>query len=627
MNQDILLAKIVPNATESTWTQAYTTLNVYITLSIEKEGGKGSVTPYGKELLEKLQREFFALDDKSLENIKKAVGNVSESIEEGYSYSILVGAIVSDVLYIVIASLGQVVIKRQGKIGVIATGIENELHGFSGKLQHDDIVVFETGDFTKKIPLENISEYLSSTDVSQIAENITPLVHENSKGTEGAIILQYKDLSGIGHSQHHNDFVLEEEEPEEKEEVVTVPEDKNIAEHVWTTPPRENRNIEELSDTEEEYADAPNGNKPAFPFLTIPTVSFSNKKVLIVGAVILLVLVLGGSIFYQVYKKGQDQKAAEFEKVIAPIQSKFDEGTNLENLNKTLALEDFTAVSKMIDDSLSKYSKGSAEYQKLTEFKQKVEVKISGDGGGSSAKNVKEFLKTGGELKSITAITGKGGTLLVLDKSGKQVATITLEGKVKKTFEISEGASHLSSDDKFIYAMGGGVTSIDRGNGNTQVIIKSIKGNSFDIFGSNIYTLNDNDILKYKAPSYEEASYFTDKPGFKSTPVDISISGPIWVLEANGGVERFTKGKNDDIALSGLAGPIADGAKIYADPDNNSVYIMDVKNQRVVAFSEKGEYQTQYEGSFIKDATSFAIDEKNKKGYVLSNGTIYSFDL
>jgi hypothetical protein len=625
MNQDILLSKIVPNATETTWTQAYTTLNVYITLSIEREGGKGSVIPYGKELLEKLQREFFALDDKSLENIKKAVGNVSQNIEDGYSYSILVGAIVGDVLYIVIASQGQVIIKRQGKIGVIATGIENELHGFSGKLQHDDIVVFETGDFSKKIPLENISEYLSSTDVSQIAENITPLVHESSKGTEGAIILQYKDLSGIGHSPHHNDFVLEEE-PEVPEAVEEQHENKNIAEHVWTTPPREDRSIKELSDTPKDYSDD-SEKKTTFPFITLPAVSFSNKKLLIVAAVVLLVLGLGGSIFFQVYKKGQTQKEAEFQKIIAPIQSKFDEGTNLENLNKSLALEDFTAVSKMIDDALPKYSKGSPEYQKLTELKQKVDGKISGDGGGSSAKNVKDFLKTGDKLKSITAITNKGGALLVLDHDGKQVAIVSTDGKIKKTYGIDENASYLSSDDKFIYAMGGGVTSIDKGNGNTQMIVKNIKGSSFDIFGSNIYTLTDNDILKYKAPSYEGTSYFTDKPNFKNPPQDISISGPIWVLESGGTVERFTKGKNDDISLSGLAGPIADGAKIYADPDNNNVYIMDVKNQRVVVFNEKGEYQTQYEGSFIKDGTSFAIDEKNKKGYVLSEGTIYSFDL
>jgi hypothetical protein len=241
--------------------------------------------------------------------------------------------------------------------------------------------------------------------------------------------------------------------------------------------------------------------------------------------------------------------------------------------------------------------------------------------------NIKEFLKPGGDLKSITAITAKGGTLLVLDKTGKQVATIGTDGKVKKTYDIKEGDSYISSDDKFIYTMGDAVTSIDRGNGDVKQLFKDTKGTSFDIFGSNIYALSGSDILKYKAPAYEEASYFTDKPSFKSTPTDISISGPIWVLEANGGIERFTKGKNDDIELSGLTGAIASGAKIYADPDNTNVYVMDVKNQRVVVLNDKGEYQTQYEGSFIKDGISFAIDEKNKVGYVLSGNLIYSFDL
>ena len=201
MNQDILLSKIVPNSTETTWAQAYTTLNVYITLSIEDKTGKSNVTTHGKELLEKLQREFFALDDKSLENIKKAVGNVTKKITEEHSYSMIVGAIVGDILYIVIGSSGQVVIKRNDSSGVIATGVIGELHGFSGKLQHDDVIVFETGDFAEKLPLTELSEYLNSTDVAQIAENITPLVHEGAKGTECAIIIQFKDLGGIKKSE------------------------------------------------------------------------------------------------------------------------------------------------------------------------------------------------------------------------------------------------------------------------------------------------------------------------------------------------------------------------------------------------------------------------------------------
>jgi hypothetical protein len=621
MNQDILLSKIVPNATDTTWAQAYTTLNVYITLSIEKESGKSPVTPYGKELLEKLQREFFALDDKSLENIKKAVGNVSKTIEKGYRYSILVGAIVNNILYIVVASAGQVAIKRGEQTGIIATGVENELHGFSGKLEHDDIIIFETGDFTEKIPLESLSEYLSSKDVLQIAENITPLVHENSKGTESAIIIQYKDMNNVEHVATDDFEIGEGEQTKEEKE----PEEKYIPENLWTKERHENRNIEELADDnnqEEEYEEPKKRRQ-----FELPSFSLANRRVLILAISVVLIIILVGGILFQLYQKNQAQKTAEFNKVYDPIQEKFNEGKNLESLNKSLALDDFTATSKMVNEILSKYSKGSDEYTKLTELKSESESKISELAGGSSAKNVKEFLKPGNKIKSITAVSAKGGTLVLLDSQGEQVMTIDTNGTIKKTYDIKNSDKFISSDDKFIYTMGTSITSIDRGNGKVTTIIKDVKGDSFDIFGSNVYTLTNGDILKYKAPSYDPNSYFTDKPAFKNTPQDIGISGPIWVLETSGTVERFTKGKNDNVELSGLSGPIADNAKIYADPDNDNVYVMDVKNQRVVSFNEEGEYQTQYEGSFIKDATSFAIDEKNNAGYVVSKNTLYSFDL
>jgi len=629
MNQDILLSKIVPNPTDTTWAQAYTTLNVYITLSIEDKIGKTNVKTHGKELLEKLQREFFALDDKSLENIKNAVGNVTKNISEEYNYSMIVGAIVGDVLYIVIGSSGQVAIKRNDSSGVIATGVEGELHGFSGKLQHDDVVVFETGDFAKKLPLSDLSEYLASSDVAQIAENITPMIHEGSKGTESAIIIQFKDLNDISKKSDEKDFATEDEEeaPTEKGGEEKVEKEDYSAEKLWSKEPHENRGIEDLSEEENAEEEAPREKKPLIPFkFKIPKLKF-DKRTIIVGVVILLIAVLVGGVAYTGHLKSQEKNLAEFNKVFQPAMEKFDEGEKLESLNKSLALEDFNASLSLTKDALSKFSKGSSEYQKLTDLQSKIDSKISALGGGSSAKNIKEFLKPSGDLKSITSITAKGGTLLVLDKTGKQVATVGTDGKVKKTYDIKQGDSFISSDDKFIYTMGQTVTSIDRGNGEVKQIFKGAKGTSFDIFGSNVYALSGSDILKYKAPSYEGASYFTDKPSFKNTPVDISISGPIWVLEANGGVERFTKGKNDNIELSGLTGAISEGAKIYADSDNDNVYIMDVKNQRVVVLNDEGVYQNQYEGSFIKDGNSFAIDEKNKVGYVVSGNSIYSFDL
>ncbi len=625
MNQDILLSKIVPNSTDTAWAQAYTTLNVYITLSIERVEGKTSVATYGKELLEKLQREFFALDEKNLDNIKKAVGNVSTTIEEGYLYSILVGAIVGDILYIVIASEGQVIIKRGSKTGSIATGVENELHGFSGKLKHDDIVIIETGDFNKKLPIDSLTEHLNASDVLQIAENITPIIHGASKGTESAIILQFKNLTGIPESSRP-DFESSDEDVDEPQ--AEKPAHDYAKENLWTKEIKENDGIEDIANENDSDREYPQENsRRKLPSFSIPKINFASKKIIIIAVVILLVGVLIGGIALQTKKADDTKRVGEFTKIYNPAKSRFDEGVNLEPLNKTLALEEFTAASTLVKDALSKFPEGTDEHKKLLDLQSQIDAKVSEIGGGGSAKNIKELFKPSGDIKSIDAITAKGGSLLILDSSGKQVVVISDKGAAGKSYDIKSSDTFISADDKFIYTMGKTATSIDRGNGKVTQIAKSIKGSSFDIFGSNLYTLDGKDVLKYRAPAYDSSSYFTETPSFKSDPVDMAISGPVWILEENGTVERFTKGKKDDFELKGLTAPVGEGAKIYADSDLTNVYILDVKNQRVVVVSDDGDFITQYEGSFIKGATSFAIDEEKKIGYVLKSNTVYSFDL
>ena len=67
MDQDVLLSKIVANASESCWAQAYATRNLYIVLGLETE--REAIAQYGKTLLEKLVREFFALGEKNLNRL------------------------------------------------------------------------------------------------------------------------------------------------------------------------------------------------------------------------------------------------------------------------------------------------------------------------------------------------------------------------------------------------------------------------------------------------------------------------------------------------------------------------------------------------------------------------------
>lgn len=623
MNQDILLSKIVPTPTDTAWAQAYTTLNVYITLSIENEQSKIPVTSFGKDLLEKLQREFFALDEKSLDNIKNAVHNVSKTISEEYTYSILVGAIVENILYIVIASDGQVVIRRGDKTGIIAKGIDKELHGFSGKLTHDDIVVLQTGDFARKIPLDSLTEYLSSADVLKIAEDITPLTHEGAKGTESAIILQFKNFHTTANSS------LEEngEETDAEDEEFTMGE--NAAEDVgkqnlWETAKHENRNIEELSG--EENYEKPQ-KKGLIPSISLPKINFANRKIILACAVGILALLLVGGVLYQSSRQNQAQKEAEFAKVYDPAKEQFDAGVSLSGLNATLALEDLNKAIEMVNNALKDFDEGSEEHSRLAELKSQIENKISELGGGGSAKNITEFLKPSGDLKSINAISARAGEIVILDRDGEQVVAVGNDGDINDTYDISSKDSHIASDDRFIYTMGASITRIDKGNGNVTKVLEEAEGKALDVFGSNFYILNGNEILKYRAPSESSTDYFTDDPGFSSTPTHMSISGSVFVLEQNGTLSRFTRGKRDDFEVSGLKAPIGEGAMVYADPDNSNIYVMDIKNQRVVVLNEEGAYEKQYEGNFIKNATSFAIDESNKKGYVVASNTVTSFDL
>src|SRR3989344_2869060 len=104
MDQNILLSKVVANPTDTTWAQAYSTLNLYIVLSIRSEDAEAGIVTSGKELLEKIQREYFSLDDKNITNIKA-----------------------------------------------------------------DDIVVLETGGFSKKVPLNKLSGILDDREVSEIS--------------------------------------------------------------------------------------------------------------------------------------------------------------------------------------------------------------------------------------------------------------------------------------------------------------------------------------------------------------------------------------------------------------------------------------------------------------------------
>ena len=127
MDNNISFSKIVATPTLNSWSQAYNAGKLFAVLSLEKTDNSEeieSLNMLGKDLLERLEQEFFTIEDKNLESIKKAVSIVFSQEIKGVIISFAAGALINNVLYLFGLGKSKVFIKRKGNLG-LALNSEN----------------------------------------------------------------------------------------------------------------------------------------------------------------------------------------------------------------------------------------------------------------------------------------------------------------------------------------------------------------------------------------------------------------------------------------------------------------------------------------------------------------------
>ena len=282
-------------------------------LSIMSDESSGNIVNSGKELFEKLQREYFSLDEKSLENIKKSVENAIESAEKK-SISIVLATINKDILYLVIADGGLVVLKRGDKIGKIAQGEEGKTVAFSGKLASDDIVILETSDFSKKVPIKKLSGILDNLEVSDISESLAPIIHDNPIGTEAAVVLQYKKVDEDPQAATDSRAAVDQQIAGARKEPIQQEQKENLINKI----------------------------KGLFLFFSnkLPVGSFGRNKLTLL-AIVVLAIILFVSIIFETRRQENARNETLLAEIMQESQPKYDEALALIDLNKGLALVEF----------------------------------------------------------------------------------------------------------------------------------------------------------------------------------------------------------------------------------------------------------------------------------------------
>lgn len=609
MPAKLTVAKIVSTATPTAWSQAYHAGGFTAVISIaQKEDTEEIVAEtqlhkIGKELLDTLIAEYFTLVTKDLNTVRGAVEASVEKLPEGIALSMVVGASVKNVLYIVVVNHGKALLKRKDKAGVLLE-LENDqekkhIESVSGYLEHGDIVVLETKEFEDVLLQHELVAIIDHQNPIDLAEMLSPKIHEAQNGGASAIIFSYHE---------------EEPSPLEKSFTPSPPPLEEEKEEKHTTflaeeTPEETYHEEAEEEAYTETHEANRSEEPSFTQSPRSRVSFpqpekkrgiSHSQKLFLTIAIIIALVLGSSIFFFLSKQEEAKRQQIFTSVYQPAKTKYEEGVGLMDLNKALALSDLQQAKDMVTAGEAKLPANSSEFKQLQNLLSQITASI----------------QTASQINTVATTKASDTASPLLTFASKHTDAL---------FVAQDDASFYTGDAS-------GVTQFTKSTGKSKQLIKNASDwkelGGIGAYLGNLYLLDKKDgILKYVSLSSKQAYFASGVSPDLSNTVSLAIDGSIWVLKADGTIMKFTKGKQDSFAITGLDKEFSSPTSIVTSVDDDNVYILDKGNSRLVIFKKSGAFVNQYQTGIIKTADGLDVNEKAKTAYILSGGTIYQMEM
>lgn len=405
MDNSISFSKIVATPTLNSWSQAYNAGKLFAVLSLERTQELNdeveSLNVLGKDLLERLEQEFFAIEDKNLESIKEAVCTVFENEVKGIAISFTAGAFIDNVLYLFGLGNARVFIKREGNLGIAlnSEGTSKNIISSSGFLKDNDLIVLATDAFSQVITQDNLNSSLNGSEPLEIAEALAPKIHKSENGKISAIVIKYA-------------------KPQ---------------------MPKETMEMDEAKETEE-----------AHPFLEFilkikskfkrPDFKIQPTKKLFLAAAIIIVAILILSVFLNIREQNNAKIRSLFAQIYPQAQKKYDEGQSLADLNKNFARDSFLAAQKILQDNKDKFPAKSKELAQTQDLLKKIDDGLAQvspiDKSGIDRSKVSILIENGSGKEGIAArganILKKLGYSLITTGNADNFNYVGVTIKVKK---------------------------------------------------------------------------------------------------------------------------------------------------------------------------------------------------
>lgn len=504
-------------------------------------------------------------------------------------FSLAVGYLKDNVLYLKTTGGGKIFIRRKGKLGLL---IEDNNTAF-GPVEEDDFFIFLTDNFFQIIgEKQGLEKTFDHRSPNEIIEEITPFL--KAKNDFGAVSLFVKF--------HH--FTLSEAE---ESKVVSLPEKK---EPKFLT--RSKIMIEKLS--------------------LLWHIMRSSKKTLTFITVFILFLVFLWSVILGFKRRNNaifNQKIKAAKELISQKLSTAEEVAYL-NIDRAVILIN---ESKNEVNKLEKETKNKKEINDLKRMIEEMEKKIF----KKEQKGYSEFYDLAVDDENVKGdkVYLVDNYLLINDKKRGVLYTLYLEKKSldKNQFNELKSTSLIAGfgEEKFFYVKGNGIFMIDV-NGKLKKIIENDLdwGEIIDmsIYNGNLYLLDQgkDEVWKYlrgedgygKKSSYFQSGQSIDLSNINSLAIDGSI-----YLAGNSIIVKYTSGLRDSFSVD-LPDKNVNFTKVFTSNDLEKTYFWNRRRGVVYILSKTGEYLEQINSEILSKGSDIVVYKDII--YVLSGSKIYKID-
>ncbi|PKM91400.1 hypothetical protein CVU82_02270 [Candidatus Falkowbacteria bacterium HGW-Falkowbacteria-1] len=360
-----------------------------------------------------------------------------------------------------------------------------------------------------------------------------------------------------------------------------------------------------------------------------------SKKILAI-LVVALLLFLAGSFYF---KKNKEQKVVEEENIsyieesINKKQSQIDSfllyGDEIKSMETINELK--TELDSLSDKEKSKINNLSEIEKKLedqvNQIRKMVKIEEPKELSNLSVLNNEAYSSSMSVSNNIIYVAdAKNGAIYSVNTSNGLSSELSKSELIKSEKILSNkdqaGNSYFLNDKYFIDI------NLDGKINYTKLNAEDFSNvSSFDTYNNKPYLLNKEkkQIFKYSKSGDEYiAPTAWIKDDNAKDPISIAIDYDIYILDNNGSLFKYLSGNKESFELD-MVDPAINNPK-FVRLSEKYIYIIE-SNRIIVFYKDNGAFINQYSSDKFDNLKDIAIDETNKKIYILNNNLVYEIDM